>query len=244
MRRPLQLVLILAGVAAAVAAVVLLPVRSLISGFLTWVEGLGPLAPVVIAAAYVPATVLFVPGSLITLGAGFVCGVLWGTVAVSVGSTVGATAAFLAGRYLLRGWVETKLKARPRFQAFQHAVGAEGFRLVVLTRLSPLFPFTLLNYAFGVTRVRVKDYVLGSWLGMLPGTILYVAIGAASHSLATVAAGRGTLGTLRVVLLVVGLLATAAVVVLVARAARRALAEAMSGNGAAPVSPRSRRSPR
>ncbi len=225
MRRHLKAIVAVLALAAVGLAVALLPVRALLDAFLHWVEGLGPLAPVVIAAAYVPATVLFIPGSLITLGAGFVAGVLWGTVAVSVGSTLGATAAFLVGRHLLRGPVEARLERHPRFRAVQQAIGHGGLRLVVLTRLSPVFPFTFLNYAFGVTPVRLRDYVLGSWLGMLPATVLYVALGAGARSLADAAAGHRGLGPGRIALLAVGLLATVAVVVLVARAARRALAE-------------------
>ena len=217
---------IVAGVlVAAGVAVALLPVHAFLDRFLHWVEGLGPLAPVVIAAAYVPATVLFVPGSLITVGAGFVAGVLWGTVAVSVGSTLGATAAFLVGRHLLRDAVEARLARHPRFRAVQQAVGQGGLRLVLLTRLSPVFPFSFLNYAFGVTPVRLGDYVLGSWLGMLPATVLYVALGAGARSVADAVAGHHGLGPWGVALLSVGIVATVGVVFLVARAARRALAE-------------------
>jgi len=219
-----------AGIAAVVlvaagVAVALLPVRGLLDRFLHWVEALGPLAPVVIAAAYVPATVLFVPGSLLTIGAGFVAGVLWGTVAVSVGSTLGALAAFLVGRHLLRDAVEARLVRRPRFQAVQQAIGQGGFKLVLLTRLSPVFPFSFLNYAFGVTRVRLRDYLVGSWLGMLPATVLYVALGAGARSVADALAGHHGLGPWQLALLAVGIVATVAVVVLVTRAARRALAE-------------------
>lgn len=229
MRRHLKAIAAVVVGAAVLVAVLLLPVESLLHRFLDAVAGLGPWAPVVIAAAYVPATVLFVPGSLLTFGAGFVAGVLWGTVAVSVGSTLGATLAFLLARHLLRDAVEARLVRHPRFRAVQQAVGRGGLRLVLLTRLSPVFPFTFLNYAFGVTAVRLRDYLLGSWLGMLPATVLYVAMGAAAKSLADAVAGHRHPGPAEIVLAVAGLLATVAVVVVVTRAARRALAEAAPG---------------
>jgi uncharacterized membrane protein YdjX (TVP38/TMEM64 family) len=91
---------------------------------------------------------------------------------VSVGSVLGATAAFLVGKTLLRGWIERRIAAYPRFQAIDRVVGEQGFKIVLLVRLSPLFPFNLLNYAFGLTKVRLWQYVLASWIGMLPGTLM------------------------------------------------------------------------
>lgn len=225
-RRALRLGIGIAFGAAIGTLLFVLPVRELLTRFLDAVARLGPYGPVVIGAAYIPATVLFIPGSLITLGAGFVCGVLWGTVAVSIGSTVGAAAAFWVGRYLARGFVAERISRYPRFAAIERAIGKHGFKIVLLTRLSPIFPFTFLNYAFGVTRVRFRDYLVASWIGMLPGTVMYVYLGSLAKSLTALAAGRVERGSLGWVLFGVGLAATVAVVVVVTRVARRALAEA------------------
>jgi uncharacterized membrane protein YdjX (TVP38/TMEM64 family) len=229
----LRLLVLLALIAAAVLAAILLPVRELLTSFLERVRGLGAWGPVLLAAAYVPAALLFVPGSLLTLGAGFLFGVVTGTLAVSVGSVLGASAAFLAGRTLARPWVEHRMARSPRFRALDEAVGGQGFTIVLLTRLSPLFPFNLLNYAYGVTRVRFRDYFLASWIGMLPGTVLYVYLGSAVKSLADLAAGHVEGGGGRKAFFALGLLATVAVTVTVTRIARRALRERVPTSPAA-----------
>ena len=219
----IRLALLLGLVAAVVAAFVLLPVRDLLVGFLSWIQGFGAWGPVLLAAAYVPASLLFVPGSILTLGAGFLFGVGVGTVAVSVGSVMGAAAAFLAGRTLARGWVERKVAASPRFRALDRAVGRQGFKIVLLTRLSPIFPFNLLNYAYGATPVTFRDYFVASWIGMLPGTLLYVYLGSAVKSLADLVSGNIQGGLGQKVFFGLGLLATAALTVLITRIARGAL---------------------
>ena len=205
------------------ASLFLLPTQEYLSWFLAWVQRIGPWGAVLLGAAYIPAALLFVPGSLLTLGAGFALGVGLGTVAVSIGSTLGASAAFLAGRTLARGFIEAKISHNPRFRAIDQAVKHEGFKIVLLTRLSPVFPFNLLNYAFGLTPVSLRDYFLASWLGMLPGTVMYVYLGSAAKNLADLAAGKALGETGQQVLFGVGLLATAAVTVAVTRVAKRAL---------------------
>jgi len=172
--------------------------------------------------------VLFVPGSILTLGAGFLFGVVYGTIAVSIGSVLGATASFLIGRTLLRGAMEKRIAAYPRFQAIDRAVGEQGFKIVLLTRLSPVFPFNLLNYAFGLTKVRLWQYVLASLIGMIPGTLMYVYLGSALKSLAEVAAGTPKGGTPQTVFFVVGLVMTIVATVVITRVARRALNEAVA----------------
>jgi uncharacterized membrane protein YdjX (TVP38/TMEM64 family) len=165
--------------------------------------------------------VLFVPGSVLTLGAGAVFGVAWGSVYVSLGATLGATAAFLVGRYLARDAIARKIEGNARFAAIDQAVAIEGWRIVGLTRLSPVFPFTLLNYAFGLTRVKLGHYVLASWIGMMPGTVMYVYLG----SLARAASGIPLRTPGEWVLYGIGLLATVVVTLLVTRLARKALAD-------------------
>jgi uncharacterized membrane protein YdjX (TVP38/TMEM64 family) len=170
--------------------------------------------------------VAFVPGSLMTLVAGPIFGLTWGTLYVFVAATVGSCLAFLVARYLARGAVERWMAGNPRFAAIDRAIGAQGRKIVFLLRLSPVFPFNVLNYALGLTRVGFADYTVAS-IGMLPGTLLYVYSGKVVGDLAALAGGvkpeRGAGGTL---LLVVGLVATVAATAVVTRAARRALAEA------------------
>ena len=220
-------------VAAVVAGLAVLPVKDYLAGFLERIESVGLWGPVLLAAVYVVACVLFVPGSILTLGAGFLFGVVWGTIAVSVGSVLGATAAFLVGRTLLREWIEGRIASYPRFQAIDRAVGEQGFKIVLLVRLSPIFPFNLLNYAFGLTKVRLWQYVLASWIGMLPATVMFVYMGSALKSLADVAAGGAEGGTPQTVFFVAGLAMTVVATVVITRVARRALNEAVAEHRAA-----------
>jgi uncharacterized membrane protein YdjX (TVP38/TMEM64 family) len=150
------------------------------------IEQLGPSGPAVFVAVYVVATLCMLPGALLTIGAGALFGLWGGTAAVVVGSNLGATAAFLLGRTLLRDWAEAMVRRHPMCSALDQAVADNGFRIVLLTRLSPLFPFNCLNYAFGLTRLSIRDYVGASIVGMLPGTFLFVYVGAGVRSLATI----------------------------------------------------------
>jgi uncharacterized membrane protein YdjX (TVP38/TMEM64 family) len=216
--------------AAAATAIVLalkyLHVQDAVKAALVWIGKLGPWGPVIFVGIYVVATVLFIPGSVLTLGAGAVFGVVLGSVLVSISATLGATAAFLVGRYLARDAIARKIEKNEKFAAIDRAVADEGWKIVFLTRLSPVFPFTLLNYAFGLTRVKLSHYVLASWIGMMPGTVMYVYLG----SLVNVGAGHRQRTTGEWVLYGVGLLATIAVTVFVTRLARKALAEKISSS--------------
>lgn len=213
--------LALAAAAALVAAARYFPVQDLLQQALASIGGLGPWGVVLFVAIYVVATVLFVPGSVLTLGAGAVFGVVWGSVYVSIAATLGATCAFLVGRYLARDAVTRMIEGNARFAAIDQAVANEGWKIVGLTRLSPVFPFTLLNYAFGLTRVKLGHYVLASWIGMMPGTVMYVCLG----SLAQAASGDRTRTTAEWALSGVGLLATVIITVFVTRLAKQALAK-------------------
>jgi uncharacterized membrane protein YdjX (TVP38/TMEM64 family) len=195
-------------------------------GFAAWVDGLGGWAPLVFVLGYVAATVAFLPGSLLTLGAGAVFGLVEGTLLVLVGATLGAAAAFLVSRYVARGMVERRLAGNRRFAAIDRAIGADGRRIVFLLRLSPAIPFNLLNYALGLTRVRFGDFVLAS-AGMVPGTLLYVYYGKVAGDVARLAGGAPmTRGAGYYVVLALGLAATVVAAALVTRTARRALEEA------------------
>jgi uncharacterized membrane protein YdjX (TVP38/TMEM64 family) len=200
-----------------------LDAQALLRVSLDWIQSLGPWGPAMFAALYVLATVLFLPGSILTLGAGVVFGVLKGAILVSISATLGATAAFFVGRYIARGWVSRQIEGNATFKAIDEAVGREGWKIVGLTRLSPVFPFNLLNYAFGVTRVAPRDYILASWIGMMPGTLMYVYIGSLAGSLATLGAEQRARTPAEWTLYVVGLLATVAVTVYVTRIARATL---------------------
>lgn len=194
---------------------------------LDWVEDLGPTGPLVYIVLYILVTILLVPGSILTMGAGAVFGVLPGTLYTSVGSTLGAAAAFLIGRYLLRDWVAAKAAENPKFQAVDEAIGRKGGRIIMLLRLSPLLPFNLSNYIYSLSKVRFGSYVLASWIGMLPGTLVYVYIGSLLESLTVITVDQRSRTTGEWVLYAVGLAATIAVSIYVTRVARRAIQQAL-----------------
>ena len=200
--------------------------QSYLRDILEWIRNRGAAGVAIFIGVYIVATVLFVPGSILTLGAGFVYGVLLGTVWVSIASTIGATAAFIVGRYLARDWVAGKISGNARFASIDDAVGREGWKIVGLTRLSPIFPFNLLNYAYGLTKVSLRDYFLASWIGMLPGTVMYVYLGSLAGDLATLG-GERSRSTVDWIIYGVGLVATVAVTVVVTRVARKALGKRM-----------------
>lgn len=215
----------------AVLALVLLgrQLGSYVVGFASWVEGLGGWGPVVFMLGYVVATLAFVPGSILTMAAGALFGLLWGTLWVAIAATAGAALAFLTARHLARDAVERRLEGDRRFVAIDRAVASQGLKIVFLMRLSPVFPFNLLNYALGLTQVKFRDFLLAS-VGMLPGTFLYVYYGKAIGSLAALASGsRVEQGPEKWIGLWVGLAATAAVTFYITHIARKALQEATDG---------------
>ncbi len=189
-----------------------------------WIRGIGAVGVLVYIGLYIVLTVLAIPGSILTLGAGAVYGVLYGSIYVSIASTLGATAAFLAGRYIARDSVAARIEGNARFAAIDEAVGKEGWKIVGLTRLSPVFPFNALNYAYGLTNVSLRDYFFASWIGMMPGTVMYVYIGTLAGDLATIGAGEARARTTgEWILLGVGFVATVVVTLFVTRMARKAL---------------------
>jgi uncharacterized membrane protein YdjX (TVP38/TMEM64 family) len=211
----------------AVATIVIVARRfgseAMIKTALAWIARLGPLAPIAFIGAYIVAAVFFVPGAILTIGAGVMFGLARGIAYVSVGATLGATSAFLIGRYVVRGWVARKLHNDQKFKAIDRAVAREGWKIVGLARLSPLFPFNLLNYAFGLTDIPLKDYFLASWVGMLPGIAMYVYIGTLAGDLTRAESGSTRSNPAHWAFEIVGLIATAVVVVYVTYVARKAL---------------------
>ncbi|MDF7808400.1 TVP38/TMEM64 family protein [Pontiellaceae bacterium B12219] len=203
-----------------------------INNALVWIKELGPTGMGVFALLYIVACVFFIPGSLLTLGAGTIYGVVTGSILVSISSVLGATTAFLVGRYFARGFISKKIEGNARFSAIDNAVAAEGWKIVGLTRLSPVFSFNLLNYAYGLTRVSLKEYVLASWIGMLPGTVMYVYIGSLAGDLASLGAETAQAPSgARWIINIVAFLATVLVTVYVTKIAKKALGARITDGG-------------
>jgi uncharacterized membrane protein YdjX (TVP38/TMEM64 family) len=200
---------------------VILPVKEWIREFIGWVQQLGPAGVIVFILAYALATVLFLPGWIFTVSAGLVYGIVGGTLVALAGAIIGATLAFLVARYLLRQNIEEITKKNPRFAAIDQAIGRHGWKIVGLLRLSPLIPFNLSNYFYGITSIRFIEYVAVSAIGMIPGTLLYAYLGAIGQ--ASVSGGATQHSKWQYVLLGIGLIATIAVTILVSRIARNAL---------------------
>ena len=198
-----------------------LDAASILGQALATVASLGAWGRVLFVLLYVAAALLFLPSWILTIGAGALFGVAHGFALVSAGSTLGATAAFVVGRYLARRWVTRHLAGRATFEALDDALARDGWKIVGLMRMSPAFPFNLLNYAFGLTRVPLRHYVLASWIGMMPGTLAYVYLGAFAGELAGGGRARAPVEWL---IFAGGLAATVAVTALVTQLARRALA--------------------
>lgn len=222
-----KLIILIVVVLGLLLAAKFLPVKDYILSALQWAQSLGIWGPVFVAIFYILACVLMVPGSIITIAAGFLFGLLGGTIVVSIASTIGACAAFMVGRTFARALIAQKVADRPKFKAIDEAVGKQGFKIVLLTRLSPIFPFNLLNYAYGLTKVGFWQYALASWIGMFPGTLLFVYLGTAGRSLTDIAAGQDQSNWATRIFLMVGLAVAIVVVFFVTRLARKALAEAV-----------------
>ena len=209
------------GLIALGAAWYFLPVKDWVKTFNAWVEQRGVWGHVIFIAAYAVATVLFFPGSLMTIGAGLAFGLWRGFAVVSAGATLGAALAFLIARYFVRSKVEAKAKDNPKFAAMDEAIGKQGWKMVALLRLSPLLPFNLSNYLYGVTKIGFWPYLAASWVGMLPGTFLYVYLGAAGKE----ASNGSSAGPWKWVLFGTGLVATVIVTIWISRVAKKAVPE-------------------
>jgi pyruvate/2-oxoglutarate dehydrogenase complex dihydrolipoamide dehydrogenase (E3) component/uncharacterized membrane protein YdjX (TVP38/TMEM64 family) len=237
-------IIVIAALLVAIAVGLLsLPVREWFVHFESYVSSLGPIGPIVVVLAYVVLTVFLVPGSAITIGSGTLFGLKTGLMVVVAGANLGALCSFLLARTFLRAKVARWAAANPKFSSLDRAIGRQGFKMVLLTRLSPVFPFVLLNYFLGLTSVRTGPYVLANLLGMLPATFLFVYIGAAARD-AIAGQMDASVGLYQQTLKYVGLLATIAVVIMVTRIARKAIrevetveGEAADGGAAAPNVP-------
>ncbi|MTJ12325.1 TVP38/TMEM64 family protein [Anabaena sp. UHCC 0187] len=200
-----------------------LNLQEFLQNTLQWTNSLGAGGGIVFIGIYIIATLAFLPASLLTLGAGVMFGVIWGSLYVFIGATLGATAAFLVGRYLAKGWVKEKISSYKKFATIDKAVSKEGLKIVLLIRLSPLFPFNLLNYALGITSVSFSDYFIGS-VGMIPGTIMYVYLGSLAGDIALIGSKNQPENIiLHWIIQIIGLIATIAVTVYVTKIAKKAL---------------------
>jgi uncharacterized membrane protein YdjX (TVP38/TMEM64 family) len=225
---------LLAGIVGALLIVRSLPVDSGIEVLTHWVGDKGIWGPMVYGLVYIVAALLFIPGSVLTLAAGAVFGLSVGTIVVSLSSTTAAALSFLIARHVARAKVEEKAQGYPLFGAVDSAIGQAGWRMVGLLRLSPLMPFSLGNYLYGLTAVPFWPYTLASWVAMLPGTFMYVYFGHIG-SLA-LAGGDPQGGTGKTIMTVVGLIATVAVTFYVSRLANNAIKK-QTGSAAASVRP-------
>lgn len=224
MSRAARVVVGAAVLSALVVAVRLLPLAAWLAELEHWVRAWGAWGALAFGAVYVVAALAFVPGSILTLAAGALFGVWWGSVIVSLASIIAAALAFLIARHLARGRIERLAERDRRFAAIDQAVREGGWKIVALLRLSPVVPFSLSNYLYGLTPVAFGPYVLASWVAMMPATVLYVSIGAAGR-----AAAAGPRRPAEWVLLGVGVAATIVATVMITRAARSRLENVRRG---------------
>src|SRR6266487_5752810 len=185
-----RLIILAAIVIGLFIAMKLLPVQQWLRSFNDWVGQMGVAGILIFIGVYALATVLLAPGSVLTIGAGFVFGLWKGFLAVSVGATLGASLAFLIARFIARDKVEVIARRNEKFAKIDNAIGEQGAKLIFLLRLSPVIPFNLSNYFYGLTGVKFWPYVFASWSGMIPGTFLYVYIGTAGKGAVMVARGE------------------------------------------------------
>jgi uncharacterized membrane protein YdjX (TVP38/TMEM64 family) len=208
-----------------VVAMKFLPIQQWLRNFDAWVAHMGVGGIFIFIGVYAVATVLLAPGSILTIGAGFAFGLWKGFLAVSAGSTLGAALAFLVARFIARDRVEAVAKRSEKFRRIDNAIGKHGAKLIFLLRLSPVIPFNISNYFYGLTSVKFWPYVLVSWIGMIPGTFLYVYIGTASQVAVSAAASGEPVkhGWQYWALTSVGLAATVIVTIWITKIARDAL---------------------
>jgi uncharacterized membrane protein YdjX (TVP38/TMEM64 family) len=220
-----RLVALIILVAALFLAMRFLPVQQWLRNFNDWVGQMGVAGIFIFIGVYAIATVLLAPGAILTIGAGFAFGLWKGFLAALAGATLGASLAFLVARFIARDKVEAIAKGNEKFRNIDNAIGKQGAKLVFLLRLSPVIPFNLSNYFYGLTGVKFWPYVLASWIGMMPGTFLYVYIGTAGKAAVSAAAGGDAVkhGWQYWTFMSVGLTATVIVTIWVTKIARDAL---------------------
>ncbi|KAK7363702.1 hypothetical protein VNO77_05854 [Canavalia gladiata] len=225
----LNITLLLLLVAAFVVVCVTLPVDQFLKNLLEWIDrNLGPWGPLALTLAYIPLTIVAVPASVLTLGGGYLFGLIAGFVADSIGSTIGAVAAFLLGRTIGKSFVVSRLKDYPQFRSVTIAIERSGFKIVLLLRLAPFVPFNMLNYLLSVTPVPLGVYTLASWLGMMPITLALVYAGTTFKDLSDVMQGWGEFSKTHLPWIIVGLVISVALMIWVTKVAKSALDKALA----------------
>lgn len=220
-KQVLKIVAALLIVAAVIVLFHILPVATWLRHFQTYVRGLGALGYVVYIVVYAACVVAFVPASILTLGAGAIFGFVGGTIVVVIGATIGATMSFLLARTFMRKRIEAMTATNAKFRALDRAIAAEGMKIVFLVRLAVVFPFTYINYAFGLTAIPLGRYVLATFVGILPATAAFVFVSSA----ATNAATTSTSSVTKIVYIAGGIIAVI-VSVLIGRIATKAIRRA------------------
>lgn len=199
-------------------------INAFLTQFSGFIEGNGPAGYALFVAVYAGLEILAIPAIPLTMSAGLLFGSITGTIIVSISGTVAASAAFLIARYFARDRILKLVEGNKKFLAIDKSIGENGFRVVTLLRLSPLIPFSLGNYLYGLTSVKFVPYVLGSWLGMLPGTWAYVSAGAFGRAIIQEESNVGlTGGNGQLLTLGLGLLATALAAAYVTKLAQDAV---------------------
>jgi uncharacterized membrane protein YdjX (TVP38/TMEM64 family) len=207
----------------ALLALKLFVAEDLLHGFMSWIRGLGPLGPLIFIGLYIPSTLVFVPTAILCIGAGAVFGLFAGSVYVSIGATLGATCAFVISRHIANSWVAARLEHNQNFKAIDRAVAREGWKIVGLARLSPFFPFNVLNYAFGLTAIPLKDYFFATWAGMMPGVVMYVYLGSLASDVAGIKSDPASKSAAQWTVEVIGFVVAVAVTAYVTYVAGKAL---------------------
>lgn len=200
-----------------------LPIEEWLSALYEWSRVSPGQAFVVFGCLIVLSMVLMVPVSIQAMGAGFIFGLGKGYALMCLAGLLGFVAAFQVGRTLARPWIAHRVRGRPEFVAIDQAIHRKGLAIVVLARLSLVLPYNLLNYSFGLTGVRLRDYALGSAIGMLPGLFMFVFIGTTATNVAAIMSGEVELGDYNLYIGIFGVLVIAGVVTLITRMASKAL---------------------
>lgn len=223
-RKPFPYVKILIGILILAAIIVtfrVLPVGEWLKSFQDYVRSAGPIGYVIYALVYAVCCVLFIPATVLTIGAGAIFGVVAGSLVVVVGATLGATLAFLLARTVMRKKVESMTAGNAKFRSLDRAITREGAKIVLLIRLAPVFPFTYINYAFGLTGIKLVPYILATLVGILPGTIAFVYLSDAAVSAATGSGDRA-----KTIINIVGAVIALIASIFVARVATKAIKQA------------------
>ena len=197
--------------------------KAILEQFIEWIKSLGVWGPIVFVVAYIILTVFMIPGSVLTLGAGFAFGLGWGSLWAAIGANLGANLAFLIGRYFAREKIKAKVTGNEKFEAVDSSVESEGWKIVALTRLVPIFPFAPLNYLYSVTGIKWLPYAMATLIAMLPGTVMYVYLGSIGRFAAESGGAEKTTG--EKIFFVVGLVAIIAVTVYVTKLAKKILSQ-------------------